>query len=81
MKDALMFLLKQLVDHPEDVQIEEKNETSSVIYVVKTHPDDVGKVIGKSGRIIKAIRDLMKIIASKHNTYVDVTLAESPPNG
>lgn len=76
MKDSLSYLLSKIVDHPADVVIEEESSESRVVLTVKVHPQDMGKVIGKQGRIIRAIRDLIKLIASKNNTYVDVVLKE-----
>lgn len=65
-----------LVDHPEDVSIEERAEGDATILIIHTHPEDIGKVIGKSGRIIRALRDLIKVLAAKANTFVDVEIAE-----
>ncbi len=76
MKETLIYLLKELVDHPEDIIVEEITEETRTVLTIHAHPDDMGRIIGKSGRIIKAIRDLIKIIAAKHDAYVDVVLAE-----
>ncbi len=76
MKDTLLFLLTQLVDHPDDILVEEAIDESRIVYTVHSHPDDMGKIIGKSGRIIRATRDLMKVLGAKHNAYIDVILAE-----
>lgn len=76
MKDTLHFLVQSIVDHPDDVTVAEEATSDRTLLRVTTHPQDMGKVIGKSGRIIKAIRDLMKIIASKRNVYADVELEE-----
>lgn len=65
-----------LVDHPEEVSIEERVEGDATILIIHTHPEDIGKVIGKSGRIIRALRDLIKVLAAKANTFVDVEIAE-----
>lgn len=78
MKKTLEFLLAQLVDHGEDLSIEEKKEDQGTIFVIHANREDLGKIIGRSGRIIRAIRDLIKLMAAKHNTYVDVVLAEEP---
>lgn len=76
MKDVLLYLVKHLVDNPKEVHIEETSEEERTLLTLTVHPDDMGKIIGKSGRIIRAIRDLMKVLAAKRNQYVDVVLAE-----
>lgn len=76
MKDTLLYMVQFLVDHPDEVTIEERMDGEAVILVIHTHPEDIGKVIGKSGRIIRALRDLMKVLAAKANTFVDVEIAE-----
>jgi len=75
MKDTLSFIVNKLVDHPEDIIIEERQEGDATIFVIGAHPEDIGKIIGKSGRIIRAIRDLMKVLAAKTNRFVDVEIA------
>ncbi len=76
MKDTLLFILSHLVDHPDDLRVEEVTEDSKTIFQIQAHTEDKGKIIGKNGRIIKAVRDMMKLMATKQNVYVDVTLAE-----
>lgn len=77
MKETLLFILQHIVDHPEDIVVEDIIEGDRTIYVIHTHPEDMGKVIGKKGRIIMAIRDLIKIIATKHKVFADVEIAEN----
>lgn len=79
MKDTLLFLLTKLVDHPEDVVVDEAADSDKTILTIHAHQEDLGKIIGKSGRIIKALRDLIKLMATKQHTYVDVLIAESVP--
>jgi predicted RNA-binding protein YlqC (UPF0109 family) len=79
MKDTLVFLLEKLVDHPEEIQVDEVNENSKIILTIHAAQEDLGKIIGKSGRIIKALRDLIKLMATKQNVYVDVVIAETTP--
>lgn len=76
MKDTLLYMVTFLVDHPEEVTIEERQEGDATILIIHTNPEDIGKVIGKSGRIIRALRDLIKVLAAKANTFVDVEIAE-----
>lgn len=74
MKDLLDYLAKALVDHPEDVQIEVIEGERSVILQLKVHPEDIGKVIGKQGRIAQALRTLVKAAATKQgkNAIVEI---------
>lgn len=77
MKDTLLFLLQHLVDHPEDLTVDETTQAEAhIVLTIHAHTDDMGKIIGKQGRIIKALRDIIKVIATKQNQYVDVVLAE-----
>jgi hypothetical protein len=76
MKDTLLFLLKNIVDTPDDVVVDEQDSENGKILVIHVHPSDMGKVIGKSGRIIRALRDIIKLIATKQNTYIDIMIAE-----
>lgn len=77
MKDLAYYLLTHLVDKPENVLVDESvGEMSTVTLTLKVAPEDMGKVIGKQGKTIRAIRDVIKILALKHNKYVDVVLAE-----
>lgn len=59
MKALIKSIVTSLVDHPDDIVIKVTEEDSKVIYHLTVHPDDVGKVIGKNGRIAKAIRTVV----------------------
>lgn len=72
MIDFLETLLKNIVDKPETVIVRQTGETLEVT----VDPADMGKVIGKEGRIIRAIRDLVRILAVKQNQHVNVVLQE-----
>lgn len=76
MKDVLNQLVRAIVDHPDDVVIEDHMDGDATIFVIQAHPEDYGKIIGKNGRIIRALRDMMKILAAKHDMYVDIEIAE-----
>ena len=79
MKDSLVYILKQIVDHPDDLTVEEEKMDNRTIYVIHAHPEDMGKIIGKKGRIIMALRDLIKIIATKQKVFADIEIAETAP--
>jgi predicted RNA-binding protein YlqC (UPF0109 family) len=76
MKDTLVFILKSIVDHPDDVSVDEDVSEDKTTLTIHVNSEDMGKVIGKSGRIIRAIRDLIKLMAAKQGLYVDVVVAE-----
>ncbi len=76
MKKTLEFILQSIVDHPDEVVILETKEESRTIFTIQANAGDLGKIIGKSGRIIRAIRDLIKLMAAKENVYVDVVIDE-----
>lgn len=74
MKELLEYVAKALVDHPEDVHIDVIEGERSVILQLKVHPDDLGKVIGKQGRIAQALRTLIKAAGTKQgkNASIDI---------
>lgn len=76
MKDTLLYLLQHIVDNPADIVIDEQENVAGKLFVIHVNSADMGKVIGKSGRIIRALRDIIKLIATKQNSFVDVVLAE-----
>ena len=77
MKDLLLFIVKALVDNPEAVDIAETQEAEdSVLFEIHVAESDMGKVIGKQGRIAKAIRTVMKSAANKEHKKVTVDIKE-----
>ena len=72
MKEILETLIKGLVEHKDEVTITEKEEGNSVVFEVKVNDSDMGKVIGKQGKIAKSIRIVMKSIAGKEHKKVSV---------
>ncbi len=81
MKNLLEFLLIHLVNHPEDVRIEEHEDDRGLVYTLHVHPEDVGRVIGKGGSIIQAIRSIAKIRAIKEGIHAYIKLAEPETDG
>ncbi|NBI06849.1 KH domain-containing protein [Senegalia massiliensis] len=74
MKDLVEMIAKSLVDDPDSVEVNEVEGSQSVIIEVKVAPDDMGKIIGKQGRIAKAIRTVVKAAAIKENKRVVVEI-------
>ncbi|MEI6285867.1 MAG: KH domain-containing protein [Bacillota bacterium] len=64
MKDVVEYIVKSLVNHPEEVVITEKISEGMTVYEVKVNENDTGRVIGKHGRIAKAVRAVVKAAAA-----------------
>jgi hypothetical protein len=77
MRYFLELVLQRLIDHPDDVDLRQIEEEGHLTFQVSVHPDDVGKVIGKNGRTINAIRDLLNAAGSRHDQRVTVQLFEN----
>ncbi len=77
MRYFLELVLQRLIDHPDDVDLRQIEEEGHLTFQVSVHPDDVGKVIGKSGRTINAIRSLLNAAGSRHDQRVTVQLFEN----
>ena len=74
MKELVEVLAKSLVDHPEEVVVNETEKEDTIVLELKVATDDMGKVIGKQGRIAKAIRTVVKAAASKEDKKVVVDI-------
>lgn len=74
MKEIVEVIAKAIVNNPSEVQVEEERTGSSVILKLHVTPEDMGKVIGKQGRIAKAIRLVMKAAATRENVKVIVDI-------
>lgn len=76
MKDLLEYLAKALVDNPDDVHVEAIEGERSVILQLRVHTDDIGKVIGKQGRIARALRTIVKASAVKNGKRAIVEIVD-----
>lgn len=76
MKDLVEVLARALVDNPEEVSVTETEREGEIILELRVAPEDMGKVIGKQGRIAKAIRAMVKAAASKTNKKVVVEIGQ-----
>jgi len=74
MKALLEYMAQNLVDNPEAVQIKERIGRYTVTYELTVASDETGKVIGRSGRVAKAIRDIMSVAAARQNKRVHVDI-------
>ena len=76
MKELLLYIARSLVDHPEQVTVTEVGEAEDLTLELRVAPEDMGKVIGKQGRIAKAIRTVVKAAATKANIRVVVEIVQ-----
>ncbi len=74
MKDLVEVIVKALVENPDDVRIAESVNGNKIRLTLNVNPDDMGKVIGRHGRIAKAIRTVLKAYATKEDVYVDLDI-------
>ena len=65
MRELVEYIAKSLVDHPDQVRVNQIPGEQTVVIELEVAPDDMGKVIGKEGRIANAIRSLLKIAAAR----------------
>ena len=68
------FLVQSVVAHPDEVEVEEFFDDVGTVYGVRVHPDDVGRIIGKDGRIANALRQVVKAAATKAGSHVMVEI-------
>jgi len=76
MKDTLHFIVAAIVDSPDAVSIDEQEEEGFLNFIITVDPSDMGKVIGKEGKVIRSIRNIMKVKAMKQDKRIKISLAE-----
>ena len=74
MRELIEFLARSLVDNPDDVQVEEEDDGDRIVYHLYVADDDMGKVIGKQGRIANAMRDLLKVAAARNDARASLEI-------
>ncbi len=72
----LEYVVKNLVDHPEEVSVEKKVDEMGVLLSLKVHPEDMGQIIGRGGNTARAIRSLVRIIGLKNHARVNLKIEE-----
>jgi predicted RNA-binding protein YlqC (UPF0109 family) len=75
-KAVLSFVVGELVDHPDEVRIEETEDDREIVLELTVHPEDLGKVIGKRGRTAKALRTLVRAAGSLDDENVTVEIMD-----
>ena len=76
MKDLLLYMAKNLVDNPDAVSVNEITDEDGLVLELRVAPEDMGKVIGRQGRIAKEIRTIIKTVAPRDGVQVAVELVD-----
>ena len=76
MKELLLYVATQLVDHPDAVTVTQREEEGNTVLELRVAPEDMGKVIGRQGRIAKEIRTLIKSVAQRDGKHVTVDIVD-----
>lgn len=76
MKELLTYIAQNLVDHPDEVQVTEIAKDTETVFEVRVAEGDMGKIIGRQGRIVKEIRILMKAVAQRRGKKVSVEIMD-----
>ena len=76
MKELLTYIVKNLVNDPDAITITETEQDDSVVYELRVAPENMGRVIGRHGRIAKEIRTLMKATGNRENKKVSVEILD-----
>ena len=76
MKELLLYMAKNLVDDPESVTVTESNDDEGTVLELRVAPGDMGKVIGRQGRIAKEIRTIVKTVAQRTGEKVTVEIVD-----
>jgi predicted RNA-binding protein YlqC (UPF0109 family) len=74
MKEFLLYIARNLVEHPDEVTVTEVEKSGETVLELRVAPSDMGKVIGRQGRIAKEIRMLVKSVAMRENKKVSVEI-------
>jgi uncharacterized protein len=77
MKKSLEYIVTSIVDNPKEVEITEEKNDDIINFTIKVNPADMGKIIGKNGKVIRAVRNVIKISAIKQNKKINIALSES----
>ena len=72
----LDFIVKILVDHPDDVKIDRTVDEMGVLLTLKVNPEDMGQIIGRDGKTARSLRTLLRVVGAKHNARVNLKIYE-----
>jgi len=76
MRELLLYIAQNLVDNPDDVTVTERDAGPEIVFELRVNPSDMGKVIGRQGRIAKEIRSLMRSVAVRQNKRISIDIVD-----
>ena len=76
MKELLQYIAQNLVDNPDDVTVTERDAGIETVFELRVNPSDMGKVIGRQGRIAKEIRSLMRSVAIRQGKRISIDIVD-----
>ncbi len=76
MKDALLFIVSSIIEDSEHVSVDEQENDGIIEFIIHVPKEEIGKVIGKEGKIIRALRNVLKIPAMKQNKKIHISISE-----
>jgi len=76
MKELLIYIAQNLVDNPDEVNVTERETDTETVFELRVNPSDMGKVIGRQGRIAKEIRSLMRSVAQRQGKRISVDILD-----
>jgi len=75
-KEFLEYLVKSIVDHPDDVKVDRKIDERGVLLTLKVNAQDMGQVVGRKGSTAQSIRSLLRIVGIKHDARINLKIEE-----
>ena len=76
MQEFLEYLLRHLVEHPDDISIETTEKDDKTVFIVSVHESDLGKIIGRKGRTIYSLRTLLSAVSARENKRAIIEIKE-----
>lgn len=80
MKDALLYMVQHIALNPDEISIEQEENENEVTFYIKCADEDMGRIIGKEGKVIKSLRRILTIIAIKEGKRVTISMVDANPS-